>query len=120
MWHISLPGLKNVIAITLILQIGSILSTNTELILLLYLPATYETADVIGTYIYRLGIEGGQFIITTSRLFMVLVSADVLAMDWQQAIHQAPLRRHCIAIINIVKEGETLRSFNRSVSDENK
>ncbi len=74
MWHISLPGLKNVIAITLILQIGSILSTNTELILLLYLPATYETADVIGTYIYRLGIEGGQFSYTTAvGLFMSLI-----------------------------------------------
>ena len=40
MWHITLSGLKPIIAIQLILQIGSILSTNSDLILLLYTPAT--------------------------------------------------------------------------------
>lgn len=74
MWHITLPGLKNVIAINFILQIGSILATNSDLILLLYTPATYETADVIGTYIYRLGIEGGQFSYTAAvGLFMSVI-----------------------------------------------
>lgn len=74
MWHITLPGLKNVIAINFILQIGSILATNSELILLLYSTSTYETADVIGTYIYRLGIEGGQFSYTAAvGLFMSVI-----------------------------------------------
>lgn len=74
MWYITLPGLKNVIAIQLIMQVGSILSTNSDLILLLYNSATYETADVIGTYIYRLGIEGGQFSYTSAvGLFMSII-----------------------------------------------
>ena len=70
-WHITLPGLKHVIIIHLILAIGGILHANTELILLLYTPATYVTADVIGTYMYRVGILGGQFSLTTAAgLFM--------------------------------------------------
>ena len=66
MWHITLPGIKPTIAIMLIMAVGSLLGSNTDLILLLYSPATYPTADVIGTYVYRLGIEGGQFSYTTA------------------------------------------------------
>ncbi len=66
MIHITLPYLTPIISIQLIMAVGSMLSANTDLILLLYGPATYETADVIGTYIYRVGIEGGQFSYTTA------------------------------------------------------
>lgn len=75
MWYVTLPGLKNIIAINLIMGIGNILAANSELILLLYSPATYEKADVIGTYIYRLGIEGGQFSYTAAvGLFMSVIA----------------------------------------------
>lgn len=70
-WNITLPGLKSIIAIQLIMTIGGMLNANSELILLMYNSATYETADVIGTYVYRLGIEGGQYSYTTAAgLFM--------------------------------------------------
>lgn len=70
-WYITIPGIKNIIAINLILAIGGILGTNSDLILLLYSPATYDVADVIGTYTYRLGIQGGQYSYTAAAgLFM--------------------------------------------------
>ena len=73
-WYITLPGIKNIIAINLILAIGGILGTNSDLILLLYSPATYDVADVIGTYTYRLGIEGGQYSYTAAAgLFMSVI-----------------------------------------------
>jgi len=73
-WHITLPGLKSIIAVQLILTVGAILNANSELILLLYNSATYETADVIGTYVYRYGIEGGQYSYTTAAgLFMAVI-----------------------------------------------
>jgi putative aldouronate transport system permease protein len=73
--HITLPGIQRVIAINLIMAVGSILGTNTELILLLYQATTYEVADVVGTYVYRLGIEGGQFAYTTAvGLFMSVIA----------------------------------------------
>ena len=72
--RVTLPGLKNIIAINLIMAVGNILATNTELILLLYTPATYDTADVIGTYVYRMGIEKGQYAATTAiGLFMSVI-----------------------------------------------
>ena len=65
-WHVTLPGMKGVIAINLITTVGAILNANTELILLLYTPATYDVADVVGTYTYRLGILEGQYSYTTA------------------------------------------------------
>ena len=73
--YITLPGLKNIIAIQLIFAVGGILSSNTELILLLYTPATYDVADVIGTYTYRIGILGGQYSYTTAAgIFMAFIA----------------------------------------------
>jgi putative aldouronate transport system permease protein len=72
--HITLPGIQRIIAINLIMAVGGILGANSDLILLLYQPATYETADVIGTYTYRLGIVGGQYSYTAAAgLFMSLI-----------------------------------------------
>ena len=73
-WHVTLPGLKSIIAIKLIMSVGAILSSNTDMILLLYNTATYRTADVIGTYVYREGIGGGKFSYTTAvNLFMSMI-----------------------------------------------
>jgi putative aldouronate transport system permease protein len=72
--YITLPGIQRIIAINLIMAIGSILGTNTDLILLLYHSATYEVSDVIGTYVYRLGVVGGEYSYTTAvGLFMSLI-----------------------------------------------
>lgn len=56
MLNITLPGIVPTIVVMLILAIGGILNSDTERILLLYNPLIYETADVIGTYIYRIGL----------------------------------------------------------------
>lgn len=56
MWHITLPGIMPTIIIMLILRCGAIMNVNFEKVLLLYAPSTYETADVISTYVYRVGI----------------------------------------------------------------
>ena len=61
MFKITLPSIKPTVMLLLIFAIGGILGANTELILLLYNPATYETADVIGTYVYRDSLLGGRF-----------------------------------------------------------
>lgn len=59
MWHVTIPGILPTIMTLLILDIGGILGSNFEKILLLYNPLTYETADVISTYVYRMGLGGG-------------------------------------------------------------
>ena len=45
----------------LILNIGTFMAVGFEKILLLYNPLTYPTADVISTYLYRVGIVSGNF-----------------------------------------------------------
>lgn len=73
--HITFPAILPTVAIMLIMQIGSLLSANSDLILLLYTPATYSTADVIGTYSYRVGLLGGEFSYTTAMgLFMTVIN----------------------------------------------
>ncbi|GIP33661.1 sugar ABC transporter permease [Paenibacillus sp. J2TS4] len=54
--HITIPGMLPTIIILLILQMGNLMTVGTEKILLLYNSATYETADVIGTFVYRKGL----------------------------------------------------------------
>lgn len=59
--HITVPGILPTIIILFILQVGNLMATNTEKILLLYNTSTYETADVIGTYVYRKGLLQASF-----------------------------------------------------------
>lgn len=66
MLHISIPGIIPVIAIQLIMAVGGLLGTNSQMILLLYNEAVYKTADVFGTYVYRYGLEGGKYSFTTA------------------------------------------------------
>jgi ABC-type polysaccharide transport system, permease component len=56
MWHIALPSLVPVIIVQLIMRLGNILTQGFEKIILLYNPLTYETADVISSYVYRRGL----------------------------------------------------------------
>lgn len=65
-WHVTIPGILPTIMTLLILDIGGILGANFEKILLLYNPLTYESADVISTYVYRMGITGGNFSYATA------------------------------------------------------
>lgn len=60
-WHITLPGIAPTIIILLLLKIGHMLEIGYELIVLLYNPNTYLTADVIGTYVYRRGILDANY-----------------------------------------------------------
>ena len=54
--HITLPGIQATMVIMLILKVGAIMNVGWEKIILLYTPMTYDTADVISTYVYRKGI----------------------------------------------------------------
>lgn len=54
--HITLPGISSTLIIMLILRIGTLTTVGHEKIILLYSPATYETADVISSFVYRRGL----------------------------------------------------------------
>ena len=60
-WHVTLPGILPTVTIMFILRLGAIMSVGYEKIILLYNDMTFETADVISSYVYRRGIEGAQY-----------------------------------------------------------
>ena len=60
-WHITLPGIRPTMMVLLILNIGSFMAVGFEKVLLLQNPLIYSTADVISTYLYRVGIQSAQF-----------------------------------------------------------
>jgi putative aldouronate transport system permease protein len=66
MRYISLPGISSAIVILLLLNIGNILNVGFEKIVLMYNPTTYDVSDVISTYVYRLGIQGGNYSFATA------------------------------------------------------
>lgn len=55
-WNITIPGIMPTIVILLILRIGQMMNVGFEKIILLYNPNTYETADVISSFVYRKGL----------------------------------------------------------------
>ncbi|MNQ90235.1 putative multiple-sugar transport system permease YteP [compost metagenome] len=55
-WHITLPGILPTISIMFILRMGNLLNVGFEKIILLYNPSTYDTADVISSFVYRKGL----------------------------------------------------------------
>lgn len=64
--HVTLPGILPTVIIMLIMNIGNLLNVGYEAIILLYQPATYETSDVISTYVYRSGIVEGHYDFSTA------------------------------------------------------
>lgn len=54
--HVNLPAIAPVIVIQLIMRVGRMMLVGFDKVILLYSPATYETADVISSYVYRRGL----------------------------------------------------------------
>jgi ABC-type polysaccharide transport system, permease component len=65
-WHITLPGILPVISLMLLLRVGGILEAGFSQILVMYNATVYQTADVLQTYIYRIGIGKLDFSTATA------------------------------------------------------
>jgi putative aldouronate transport system permease protein len=90
--RITLPSILPTIMILFILQVGQILDVGFEKVFLMYNPATYETADVISTFVYRRGIENLQYSYGTAvglfravLSFILLVGANRLSKTLTQS-----------------------------------
>lgn len=64
--YITIPGIAPTVTIMFLLRMGQILTIGFQKVLLLYSGATYETADILGTYVYRRGILGADFSFATA------------------------------------------------------
>lgn len=58
--YVTFPGMAPTLIIMIVLRIGQMLSVGYERVILLYNANTYETADVLSTFVLRIGLEGGN------------------------------------------------------------
>ncbi|MBQ2314303.1 MAG: sugar ABC transporter permease [Treponema sp.] len=67
-WHVTIPCIMPTIATLLILDIGSLIGSGAafEKVFLLYNPMTYEKADIISTFVFRLGLGSGNYSYATA------------------------------------------------------
>ncbi len=63
---VTLPCIMPTIVVMLILRVGSMMNIGFEKIILLYNGNTYETADVISSYVYRKGIQEFSYSFSTA------------------------------------------------------
>jgi putative aldouronate transport system permease protein len=80
-WYIILPYLKPTVGLMLIFSSAGILNAGFDQIYNLYNSSVYNVADVLDTYIYRLGIESMEFSVSTAiGLFKNIVSFTMLSL----------------------------------------
>ena len=78
-WYINFPVLMPTIIIQLILNCGNVLATSFEKVYLLQNDSILSASEVISTYVYRVGLNGGQFSFGSAvGLFNNLVNACML------------------------------------------
>nr|WP_208592193.1 sugar ABC transporter permease [Gracilibacillus suaedae] len=66
MWHITLPAIRNVIIVLLILKIGDVLELGFEHVYLLLNSSNRNVAEIFDTYVYVAGLQQGQFSYSTA------------------------------------------------------
>ncbi|PTM56568.1 ABC transporter permease [Desmospora activa] len=60
-WHITLPAIRSVIVILLILKIGDILELGFEHVYLLLNPMNRDVAEIFDTFVYTTGLQQGNY-----------------------------------------------------------
>lgn len=64
--HVTIPSILPTIIIMLIMRVGQIMGIGYEKTLLLYNEGIYDVADIISTYVYRMGLLNRQFSFSTA------------------------------------------------------
>ncbi|MNI19719.1 putative multiple-sugar transport system permease YteP [compost metagenome] len=78
-WAITIPSIRSTIIILLLLRIGSMMEAGFEQIFVLYHQSVYSVADIIDTYVYRIGLTEGRFsLAATVGLFKSIINFTLL------------------------------------------
>ncbi|TDQ42948.1 ABC transporter permease [Aureibacillus halotolerans] len=80
MWHITLPSIRSVIIILLILKIGDVLELGFEHVYLLLNASNRDVAEIFDTYVYTTGLQQGQFSYSTAVGFFKGIVGLVMVM----------------------------------------
>lgn len=90
-WHITLPGISPTIFIMLILSMGKILEVGFDHVYMLQNSSVSAISEVISTYIYKVGLQSGQYSLTAALGlfeslvgFILVLSANTVAKRFNQ------------------------------------
>ncbi len=82
--HIEIPHLLPIAVMMLILNCGSLLASNTDKALLMQTSGNMATSDIIGVYVYQMGLGKAQFSYTTAigLSINVINFVTIMAVNW--------------------------------------
>ena len=66
MWHIDLPTIRPTVVILLIMNIGKILDVGYEKVLLMQNALNLPVSEIVGTYVYKMGVLGADYSFSTA------------------------------------------------------
>ena len=87
MLHVTLPGIRMVITLMMVLSLGNVLNAGFDQIYNLYSPVVYETGDILDTMVYRLGLESAKYGPAAAvGMFKSLISCLLVSVSYYVAI----------------------------------
>lgn len=86
MLHITIPSLVPMILLVTVLGMGNILNAGFDQVFNLYSPVVYDTADIIDTFVYRIGMDELQYSVSTAiNLFKSVISIILISTSFHLA-----------------------------------
>ncbi len=92
-WHVTIPGIRPTIVLLLILSMGRVMEVGFDQVYMLQNSNVNQIADVISTYIYRTGLQGAQFSLTTAMglfesvvAFLLIFGANFIARRFNEGL----------------------------------
>jgi len=93
MWHVTLPSIRGIIVIMLILRVGHILDAGFEQVLIMSNPIVNDISEIIDTYVYKVGLQRAQFSYSTAvNLFksviglMLVAVVNTVSRRWEEGL----------------------------------
>ena len=85
-WHITLPGIRGIVVLMMVLSLGNVLNAGFDQVFNLYTKAVYESGDILDTFIYRLGLIDAQYGAATAvGLFKSIISTIFISTSYYLA-----------------------------------
>jgi putative aldouronate transport system permease protein len=92
-WHITLPGIKPMIVLMCILNIGNIMNAGFEQILVMYNPSVLDTGEILDTMSYTIGLIDKDFAMGTAiGLFKSIISCVCFIIAYRIAFKVSDYR----------------------------
>jgi putative aldouronate transport system permease protein len=91
--HVTLPGMRMVVVLLLVLSLGKLLNAGFDQIFNLYSPPVYQSGDIMDTFVYRIGMLDAQFGVATAvGLFKSVISLIFISVSYYCAYKFADYR----------------------------